>query len=222
MKPSTEFLLGLRRRLFSKPKTKVFVIGFHKTGTSSMGRALQLLGYRVCGSLKEGIDLDKIKIAPKSFLLKNTHGVLETYDAFQDTPWFLMYKELYYTFPNAKFILTIRDEDQWIKSVQKHFGKNSFQYHDYIYKSNDAFANEKHYREIYNKHNIACKAFFSENKKNLLVIDLQKDVNKWELMCNYLNVKQPIVNFPYANKANYSSKWSSKLKKKIKKFYYKK
>ncbi len=30
---------------------KIFCIGFQKTGTTSLGRALELLGYRVCGPI---------------------------------------------------------------------------------------------------------------------------------------------------------------------------
>ncbi|RCW91493.1 sulfotransferase family protein [Winogradskyella arenosi] len=221
MKPSGAFLLGLRRRLCLKPKSKVFIIGFHKTGTSSMGKALQILGYRVCGSLKEGVDLDKIRSSSKSELSENTCQVLGKYDAFQDTPWFLFYKELYDAFPDAKFILTIRDEDKWIKSIQRHFGNNSFQYHDYIYGSHDTFADENKYRQIYNKHNNECKMFFLEKKKEILIIDLEHDINKWQLICNYLNVNSPRTKFPYANKANYNRKLSSRLKKVLKKIYYK-
>jgi len=221
MSASKEFLIGLRRRFLLKSKDKVFIIGFHKTGTSSMGKALQILGYRVCGSLKQGLDLDKVKLLPKSFFMENTYGVLEKYNAFQDTPWFLLYKELYNAFPKAKFILTIRNEDKWIKSVQKHFGDNSFQYHDYIYGSKDSFNDEKLYREIFNKHNQVCQIFFSKMEKKILVIDLERDINKWQLICDYLNVRLPNVKFPYANKANYGLKLSSRFKKILKYIYYK-
>ena len=30
---------------------KIFCIGFHKTGTTSLGQALEALGYRVCGEM---------------------------------------------------------------------------------------------------------------------------------------------------------------------------
>lgn len=221
MKPSSAFILGLKRRLFFKPKNKVFIIGFHKTGTSSMGKALQILGYRVCGSLKEGVDLDKIKSSSKSSLLESMYDVFENYDAFQDTPWFLIYKELFNAFPDAKFILTIRDEDKWIKSIQKHFGNNSFQYHNYIYGSYDTFTDEKIYRQVYSKHNKECEMFFLEMKKEILILDLEHSLNKWQLICNYLKVNSPNGKFPYANKANYNLKLSSRLKKILKKVYYK-
>jgi len=32
-------------------KQKIFVIGFHKTGTSSLGAALEILGYTVCDAV---------------------------------------------------------------------------------------------------------------------------------------------------------------------------
>lgn len=220
MKPSKALFLGLRRRIFNAPKDKVFIIGFHKTGTSSMGKALQILGYRVCGSIKEGLDLNSDHLNNKNQLKENTYGLLDRYNAFQDTPWFLLYKELYNAYPNSKFILTIRDEDKWIKSVQKHFGDGNFQYHSLIYGSNDSIKNEKKYRDTYNKHNIESQRFFADKDKEILVINLEKDTEKWKLICGYLNVKQPNVDFPYVNKANDSLKISSRLKKIIKKIYY--
>ena len=39
----------MRKKLRSKMKTKVFCIGFHKTGTTSMAVALKQLGYKVTG-----------------------------------------------------------------------------------------------------------------------------------------------------------------------------
>ena len=221
MKPSIEFLWGLRRRFVIKPKSKVFVIGFHKTGTSSMGKALQALGYRVCGSLKEGIELEKEKLLSKKTFDECTYGLLNKYDAFQDTPWFLFYKVLYDLYPEAKFILTKRDEDKWIKSVQTHFGKSSFKYHDYIYGSSDSFKDEIEYRNVYKKHNKDCEVFFSAKQKKILVIDLEKDINKWDLLCDYLDISSPNLKFPYANKAHYGFKLSSKFKKILKKIYYK-
>ena len=110
LKMSSAFLLGLFRRIFLKRKRKVFIIGFHKTGTSTLGKALQILGYTVCGSLKEAYDYDLNKDV-KSYILEKAKPLLNTYDSFQDTPWFLIYKELYQLYPDAYFILTKRSEN---------------------------------------------------------------------------------------------------------------
>ena len=62
MRPSKEFMMGLFHGFGTFKTKKYFVIGFHKTGTSSMGKALQIVGFRVCGSLKEGYDYSKQQI----------------------------------------------------------------------------------------------------------------------------------------------------------------
>ena len=59
---------------------KVFCIGFHKTGTTSLAVALRQLGYRVTGH--NGVsDAD---IAEKVYEM--AYGLVEQYDAFQDNP----------------------------------------------------------------------------------------------------------------------------------------
>ena len=81
--------------------TKVFGIGFHKTGTSSLGTALEVLGYRVCSAKMYLVkQLEKNNVEPALELA-------EQYDAFQDFPWPLIFKEPDEQYPNSKFILTI-------------------------------------------------------------------------------------------------------------------
>ena len=101
-------------------KKKVIGIGFHKTGTSTLGDALLELGYTVLGarldmteSLKTGDLRPLIQEAGK-------------YDALQDVPWAVLYKELDHAFANSKFVLTERDEQKWLNSALKHFGDFDF------------------------------------------------------------------------------------------------
>lgn len=120
--PSSCFFRGLYRRLFNKNRAKVFVLGFHKTGTTSLARALQILGYRVCGfiSPKPGI---QYSTHSRSELFETTYKpFLSAYDAFEDTLWFMFYEKLANDYPDAKFILTVRPEESWYKSMVKHFG----------------------------------------------------------------------------------------------------
>ena len=62
-------------------KRKVFVVGFQKSGTSSMASALKVLGYRVTGP--NFIYSSSIEKAIK----KGVPRLLARYDAFQDNPW---------------------------------------------------------------------------------------------------------------------------------------
>ncbi len=50
--------------------------------------------------------------------------LVEQYDAFQDNPWPMLYRELDRTFAGSKFILTVRPVDKRIKSVV-----SAFNYH---------------------------------------------------------------------------------------------
>jgi hypothetical protein len=60
---------------------KIFCIGFQKTGTTTLGKALSILGYEVCsGGPKSVINSD-----PSKVLLK-TKNLVNQYDAFEDVP----------------------------------------------------------------------------------------------------------------------------------------
>ena len=216
MKASEAFIKGLPRRFFNKER-KIFIVGFHKTGTSSMGKALQVLGYTVCGSLKEAYNYKNEELNFKKFLLNKAKPNLNKYDAFQDTPWFLLYKELYAMYPNAYFILTTRDTSSWIKSVQKHFGKGKYKFHDMIYGSFDSFHNEKKYIDIYEEHNSDVKQFFA-SRGNFKVIDI--DQFNWQELCFFLGVNEPLWDFPHANRSSSRGSLLNKLKKFIKDKYY--
>jgi len=68
--------------------TKVFCIGFHKTGTTSLNVALNTLGYRVTGP--NGVNDPDIA----KNVLRMADDLVKRYDAFQDNPWPIIYKEL--------------------------------------------------------------------------------------------------------------------------------
>lgn len=217
MKFSKAFLSGVLRRIFCTQNRKIFVIGFHKTGTSSLGKALQVLGYKVCGSLKEAYGY-KEKPDVKEYILNKARPLMLKYDAFQDTPWFILYKELYRLFPDSYFILTVRQEEQWLKSVQRHFGDNFFHFHDFIYGTTDSFVDSDQYLKQFNSHNQEVKEFFKDNP-NFMVFDVS--MNGWKELCNFLGVRKPIFHkFPNANKASQRNSLFSKVKKKIKGLYY--
>ncbi len=96
-------------------KRKVFCIGFHKTGTTSLELALKKLGYRVTGSFgtKDPAIADKVH--------EMAYATVENFDAFEDNPWPILYKELDERFPGSKFILTRRPAEAWIKSQVRDF-----------------------------------------------------------------------------------------------------
>ncbi len=92
---------------------KIFGIGFHRTGTTSLRDALRLLGY-TCGRHSPYLYPEL-----QQNVFTSTFKVVQRYDAFQDFPWFLIYHELDQEFPYSKFILTTRNSESWFNSITR-------------------------------------------------------------------------------------------------------
>ena len=90
---------------------KVFCVGRNKTGTTSINRALRDLGYRVAP--QEPAEWLTEKWSKRDF--RDLSRFCLRYDVFQDVPFSypFTFQEMDQRFPNAKFILTVRDSDAY-------------------------------------------------------------------------------------------------------------
>ncbi len=176
---------------------KVIGIGFHKTGTTTLDIALQTLGYNVLG--------DRIDLAP--YLFKNELDVVfqitDKFEAFQDNPWPILFKEMDRRYPNSKFILTIREESRWIKSVVNYFGESHTEMRRWIYGVGHPKGNEAIYLNRYRNHNEEVYQYFEHRKEDLCILSWENG-DDWEKLCHFLNKPIPNIPFPHANKGNYS------------------
>jgi hypothetical protein len=175
-------------------KEKVFCIGFHKTGTTSLRVALELLGYRVTGP--NGVQDPDIG--------KNVHelaySLVGQYDAFQDNPWPIIYKELDKKYPGSKFILLLRDSESWVKSQVRHFGTSETPMRKWIYGVGCPKGYEETYARRFEAHNRKVLEYFIDRPDDLLIMDLAKG-DDWKQLCPYLRKSTPNCPFPHANKA---------------------
>lgn len=192
---------------------KVFGVGFHKTGTTSLGIALEYLGYRVCGPI--GVNELDIRNTYKDIAFP----LVDKYDAFQDNPWPLLYKELDIRHPGSKFILTIRPSMKWIESVVKHFGLADTPMRELIYGAGYGHpeGNEDLYIERYERHNREVMEYFKNRENDLLVFKLTEG-DGWEKLCKFLNEKVPDKPFPVTNTAKDRNNLFVSMKQKIKRF----
>ncbi|WP_172824553.1 sulfotransferase family protein [Vreelandella subglaciescola] len=173
---------------------KIFCIGFHKTGTTSIALALEQLGYKVTGP--NGIRDPDIAFNALSMCKQ----LVNDYDAFQDNPWPLFYREMDEMFPGSKFILTLRDEQSWMRSQLTHFGANETPMRRWIYGVGCPLGNEETYLEIYRQHYDSVRKYFSNRPNDLLEMDLSND-DGWEELCEFLEHDIPDSVFPHVNKA---------------------
>ena len=180
-----------------KEFNKVICIGMHKTGTTTLGLALLDLGYNVLGART---DLADILLEGK---IEETLEVARPYNALQDVPWALLYKELDKKYPNSIFILTERDENNWLNSVLRHFANTYIPLHEWIYGKGIALGNEDIYLEKYKKHYKEVKEYFKNKPEDLLIISLSNG-DGWIKLCSFLGHEVPNKKFPYANKGKHN------------------
>lgn len=196
---------------------RVFGIGFHKTGTSSLAAALRLLGHRVTGP-------DRVwSISSYEEIVDVVDNRLQRYDAFQDNPYPIAYRYIDRNVSQGRYILTVRDEDEWIESVVNHFGGDSTPMREYIYGegNGDPAGNEELYVEKYRSHNKAVKEYFGGRNDFLIMNIVEGD--GWSKLCNFLEVPNPpLLSFPHANsrRGNAKSKIPNIPERPIRVFYY--
>lgn len=176
---------------------KVFGIGFHKTGTSSLGEALRILGF---GPVADHTP----ELLP--YIREGSWETVKEYcgrfSSFEDNPWPLIYKELDRMFPGSKFVLTTRPEDDWIRSVVKHFGGSVTEMRKWIY--GDAHGaprgSEGIYLDRYRRHNLEVVEYFSQRPDDLILMKMSEG-DGWEPLCQGLRCSVPREPFPHANRA---------------------
>ena len=186
-------------------KGKIIGVGFQKTGTSTLRDALKILNY----SVKDTTTRALIPILKNDY--KKVLKIIEEFDAIEDTPWYIIYKELDKLLPGSKFILTIRDEQSWYKSVSRHIGNLRSAHHEWIYGKGKGLP--KDYKEntinVYNNHNKEVVEYFKNRPNDLLIIDFTKG-DRWDKLCNFLDKDIPKEVFPHANNSKIN-----KLKKNV-------
>ena len=184
---------------------KVFVIGFNKTGTTSLYKALEILGYNLCPEYKGYSEELFLDIKKGDFT--KLDNLIKSYSAFQDRPWNHpgVYKYINENYKESKFILSVRDTESWYNSYQKwglKVGLRGKSYYKLVsnicYGTDDFLSNKKNMINTVNTWTDEVKNYFSDNK-NLLIINLNTD-NNWDKICNFLNKHKPKDKFPYANK----------------------
>jgi hypothetical protein len=86
---------------------KIFCIGLPKTGTTSVGMAFDLLGLKHNKSTDSAKSIKSIIDGTYDYIIDE----INNNDAFEDTPYHLIYKWLDVNYPESKFILTVRNSE---------------------------------------------------------------------------------------------------------------
>jgi hypothetical protein len=185
--------------------SKIFGIGWAKTGTTTLGKCFEILGFD-----HQTQDLGLVKDVGNGDLSR-IMALVEKKDTFEDWPWIILYKELDEAFPGSKFILTKRNPEKWIRSYQNMLAKQGDapeelnEIRRILYGLPFPNVSESQLIERYKRHNTEVEHFFHSRPDDLLIVDWEEG-NGWEELCKFLGKDIPSTSFPHANKGTYSSK----------------
>lgn len=193
---------------------KIFGIGFYKTGTTTLYEALRLLGYdAVNGDTPDsypGAD-DGLKLVAQIDAGDFRLPTFDLFDAFTDNPYFRIWREIYGMFPDAKYILTVRDEREWIESCVRFFRNRRirpmrvwmFGKHANPASSPEA---RQAWLDAFREHNAAVREHFQSRPHQFLEFDPTR-VRDWEPLCRFLEARVPDRPWPHANVSRPDSPW---------------
>ena len=186
---------------------KIFGIGFHKTGTTSLTLALQQLGYKAIHGDGYGTwsHADEGRTLLK-FIERGDYRLptFKLFDAFLDNPYFSIWPHLYRLYPEAKFILTVREERDWIESCTKYFADRrvrpmqQWKFGDSANPSKSESARQK-WIQLYRQHNSSIMQHFDGLDHQFLVMDIAQG-DGWDKLWKFLEARIPHKHFPRANR----------------------
>jgi hypothetical protein len=184
--------------------TRIFGVGFQRTGTSSLHEALTLLGYDAAHWLSGPWASD---IWHEMHKWGNSR-TLERHYALSDNPIPLLFRELDRAYPGSKFILTMRDEAKWLRSMEKFFSyernplrktwehdRGSYRMLGITYGRIDFDAETMLAR--YQRHNWEVREYFASRPDDLLVMDMDAGAG-WPELCGFLGRPVPDALYPHA------------------------
>lgn len=185
--------------------TRVWGIGMHKTATTSLHHAFGILGIKSA----HWQTAPWAKRVWREVTQNGQSAALERFYAACDLPIPLIYQQLDKAYPGSKFVLTVRDEWKWLKSVANHWRHDSNPFrcqwdsdvfthrvHNLLYGRKDFDATTM--LERYRRHNDEVVDYFKSRTQDLLVMDMDLDCGRgWEPLCKFLKLPVPSVPYPH-------------------------
>lgn len=183
--------------------SKVFGLGLSKTGTSSLAEALNQLGIR---TIHYPCDESTFECLTNG---RYRLPVLEEYQGAVDIPVAPFFAQLDAEYPESRFVLTVREPEAWLRSVELHWELMIGWWHQYPdFKRFQEFISACVYGAVgfsrdrflysYETHRRNVEHYFRDRPGDLLVLDICGGEG-WEALCPFLGAEIPDTPFPHAN-----------------------
>jgi hypothetical protein len=180
---------------------KIFCIGLHKTGTSTLHELAIRSKYKSIHSVNWQRNIPVIN-KYKFFCDGGSH--------YNDLNEF-NYKTLVNIYPNCKFVINIRDIRPWIISKCKHAGWNEDTniIYSYVIPQHDSWtwrikslSNIKHFIDHYCDWYIKVIEYFMDKKDKAIIVDIEKQYNVDKLKTLLNNPTMIMVHVNKSKKKN--------------------
>jgi len=210
---------------------EVIGAGFGRTGTHSLGLALEQLGFGPCYNMHE------VAKNPGHRELWNRiidgkqvdwHSLFSSYKSTVEWPGVAFFEEIFQQFPDAKVILTLRDPESWYESVQNtifealelsahnpDLGKRESQgltrrlILEYTF--GNRYWEKEHVIEVYRNH--IQRVIKVVPQERLLQYDVK---DGWKPLCDYFQKSIPVEPFPRLNERSdfidSAPEWAKKIR----------
>lgn len=198
----------LSRRSGLPPTARVFGIGLSRTGTTSLARALTLLGYRTIHYPDDERTRSEIIGCIQRGCERLCLSVLDGHDAATDVPISATFEALDAAYPGSSFILTTRPKETWLDSCRRYWEAwnepllrrqdDAAAYmavlHEHLYGS--ASFHVDRFATGYDAFHGRVREYFADRPNDLLTVDLSER-EKWEPLCAFLDAPHPRQDYPW-------------------------
>lgn len=180
--------------------TRVFGIGMHKTGTTSLHSAFGQLGLQSAhwpSAHWARRVWEEVSRSDRSDAVNRIY-------AGTDLPFPLLYQKLDAAYPNSSFVLTRRSEANWSRSVERHFSdinpfRSAWGVDPFSHAVHKLLYGQRHFEarlflERYRRHNAEALEYFNGSGR-LLIMDFDEGAG-WHELCAFLGLPVPVSPFP--------------------------
>jgi len=174
----------------------IFGIGLSKTGTHTLNECLEILGYR-------SIHFPD----PALMTARRFEEALSGHTAATDISVSAYFDILDRKYPGSKFILTVRDLDAWLDSVEDHRRRREHELEnpscpkavvrELLYGTRGF--DRKTFARAYDTHLARVRAYFGQRPGDLLEISFTSGTG-WEPLCSFLDAPIPAQPIPWLNR----------------------
>jgi hypothetical protein len=195
---------------------KVFGLGLSRTGTTSLGTALNRIGINTIHYPYDAVTQRELEMG------SGTLSILNNYQAIVDISVVPFYRQLDRAYPGSRFILTVRDVTGWLTSVGKHLEKLAeiWESLDPQFRVFSKFIIERvygsmkfdaaHFQAVYEAHLADVREYFRHRPADLLILNIS-DSDVWVHLCPFLGVPVPNEDFPRKHDSRESQVWLDTL-----------